>query len=195
MLSALSDITKQTIINKRFEVTSKIVEKTKSTFSSNSTRKETNEIDQSSENQDNDLVIVQINTPIQSSSVSLTTAIRQFLDKGIPSLTICEEIRLVNELMNHSLGSLLTLTDAQLYFKQYVINVASKNYNHQMLFVQCDYFYDFLLKYPQIILKHRQWFKDFKQTLMPINSEKIQLKKWQLATLLHAHCNLEQRFH
>jgi hypothetical protein len=195
MLSALSDITKQTIINKRFEVTSKIVEKTKSTFSSNSTRKETNEIDQSSENQDNDLVIVQINTPIQSSSVSLTTAIRQFLDKGIPSLTICEEIRLVNELMNHSLGSLLTLTDAQLYFKQYVINVASKNYNHQMLFVQCDYFYDFLLKYPQIILKHRQWFKDFKQTLMPINSDKIHLKKWQLATLLHAHMNLEQRFH
>jgi hypothetical protein len=64
-----------------------------------------------------------------------------------------------------------------------------------MLFVQCDYFYDFLLKYPQIILKHRQWFRDFQQTLMPIHSDKIQLKKWQLATLLRAHSNLEQICH
>jgi hypothetical protein len=121
--------------------------------------------------------------------------VRNLIDLGIPSLTIYEEMRLVNELINHRLGPLLTLTDAQLYFEQYVINIASMNYNHRMLFVQCDYFYDFLLKYPQILLQHRQWFKNFKQTLMPINSDRIQLKKWQLATLLHAHSNLEQRFH
>ena len=65
------------------------------------------------------------------------------------------------------------------------------NYNHRMLFVQYDFFYDFLLKYPQIILQHRHWFKDFKQTLMPIDGDKIHLRKWQLATLLHAHMNLE----
>jgi len=195
MLSSLCNITKRTVTNKRFQVSSEIIEKTKRKFSFNSTRKETNEIDQSSKNQDNDVVIVKINASIQSPSVSLTTAICHFLDKGIPSLTIYEEIRLVNELIHHQLGSLLTLTDAQLYFEQYIINIASINYNHQMLFVQCDYFYDFLLKYPQIILKHRQWFKDFKQTFMPINSDKIYLKKWQLATLLHAHMNLEQRFH
>ncbi|CAF4095254.1 unnamed protein product [Rotaria sordida] len=141
---------------------------------------------------DNDVVIVKINAP---TSISLTTAICHFLDKGIPSLTIYEEIRLVNGLINHQLGILLTLTDAQLYVEQYVINIATMNYNHRMLFVQSDFFYDFLLKYPQIILKHRQWFKDFKQTLIPINSDKIQLKKWQLATLLHAHMNLEQSFH
>ncbi|CAF4601798.1 unnamed protein product, partial [Rotaria sp. Silwood2] len=76
-----------------------------------------------------------------------------------------------------------------------VINTAIMNYNHRMLFIQIDFFYEFLLKYPQIILKHRQWFKDFKQTLMPINSDKIELKKWQLATLLHAHMDLEQSFH
>ncbi|CAF5024714.1 unnamed protein product, partial [Rotaria sp. Silwood1] len=114
---------------------------------------------------------------------------------GIPSLTLYEEIRLVNELINHRLNTLLTLTDAQLHVEQYVINIGLMNYHHRMLFVQNDFFYDFLLKYPQIILKHRQWFKDFKQTLMPINSDKIDLKKWQLATLLHAHMNLEQNFH
>jgi hypothetical protein len=75
------------------------------------------------------------------------------------------------------------------------MNVASMNYKHQMLSVKSDYFYEFLLKYPHIILKHRQWFRDFKQTLMPLNNDKIQLKKWQLATLLHAHMNLEQRLH
>ncbi len=161
----------------------------------NLTRKEINENDQSSKNQENDVVIVKIHTPIQSSSVSLTTAICHFLDKGIPSLTIYEEIRLVNELINHRLGPLLILTDAQLYFEQYVINTALRNYNYRMMFVQSDYFYDFLLKYPEIILKHRQWFKDYKPTLMPINTDKIYLKKWQLATLLHAHISLEQRFH
>lgn len=114
---------------------------------------------------------------------------------GIPSLTLYEEMRLMNELMNHRLGRLLTLTDAQLYVEQYVTQTALINYKHRMLYVQCEYFYDFLLKYPQIILKHRQWFKDFKQTLMPLNSDKIELKKWQLATLLHAHVALEQSFH
>jgi hypothetical protein len=39
------------------------------------------------------------------------------------------------------------------------------NYKHQML-----------LKYSQIILKHRQWFKDYKQILMPLNNDTIQLK-------------------
>jgi hypothetical protein len=161
---------------------------------------------------DNDVVIVKLHTSTQSTPVSLTTAICHFLDKGfsflffsllkflflilgIPSLTLYEEICLVNELINHRNGSLLTLTDAQLYVEQYVIHTASRNFHHQMLFVQSDFFYDFLLKYPQIILKHRQWFTDFKQTLMPINSDKIQLKKWQLATLLYAHSNLEQHFH
>jgi hypothetical protein len=179
--------------------------KSKRTLSLNST-------EQTSKTQDNEVVLVKINAPVQSTSVSLTTAICHFLDQGfffdlffllkfhfsilgIPSLTVYEEIRLVNELINHRLGSSLTLTDGQLYFEKYVRNIASMNYNHRMLFVQCDYFYDFLLKYPQIILKHRQWFRDFQQTLMPIHSDKIQLKKWQLATLLHAHCNLEQRFH
>ncbi|CAF2693207.1 unnamed protein product [Rotaria sp. Silwood2] len=144
---------------------------------------------------DNDVVIIKINAPTSSTSVSLTTAICHFLDKGIPSLTIYEEISLVKELINHRLGTLLTLIDAQLYVEQYVINTALMNYNHRMLFIQSDFFYEFLLKYPQIILKHRQWFKDFKQTLMPINSDKIDLKKWQLATLLHAHMDLEQSFH
>ncbi|CAF1356803.1 unnamed protein product [Rotaria sordida] len=182
----------------------KSAENTKRTFSFNSTQKKSNEIDQSSNIQsksfltppvnelDNDVVIVKINAP---TSISLTTAICHFLDKGIPSLTIYEEIHLVNGLINHQLSTLLTLTDAQLYVEQYVINIATINYNHRMLFVQSDFFYEFLLKYPQIILKHRQWFKDFKQTLMPINSDKIELKKWQLATLLHAHMNLEQSFH
>ncbi|CAF1416277.1 unnamed protein product [Rotaria sordida] len=159
----------------------KAAENTKRTFSFNSTQKKSNEIDQSSNIQsksfllptvnelDNDVVIVKINAP---TSISLTTAICHFLDKGIPSLTIYEEIRLVNGLINHQLSTLLTLTDAQLYVEQYVINIATINYNHRMLFVQ-----------------------NFKQTLMPINSDKIQLKKWQLATLLHAHMNLEQSFH
>jgi hypothetical protein len=143
---------------------------------------------------DNDVVVVKINTPTtQSTTVSLTTAICHFLDKGIPSLTVYEEIRLVNELINHRFGSLLSLTDAQLFVEQYAINTALMNYKHEMLFVKTDFFYDFLLKYPQIILKHRQWFKDFRQTLMPLNNDRIQLKKWQLATLLHAHMNLEQR--
>ncbi|CAF2693171.1 unnamed protein product [Rotaria sp. Silwood2] len=192
-------------------------EKLNRTFSFNSIRKETNEIDQSSKIQsksfliptenelDNDIVIVKFSTSTSSTPVSLTTAICHFLDKGklyiyfiivgIPSLTLYEEIRLVNELINHRLNTLLTLTDAQLHVEQYVINIGLMNYHHRMLFVQNDFFYDFLLKYPQIILKHRQWFKDFKQTLMPINSDKIDLKKWQLATLLHAHMNLEQSFH
>lgn len=195
MLSALCNIPKRIVTNKRFEISSETIEKPKRTFSFNSTRKESNEIDQLSKTHDNDITILKATTSLQSSTVSLTTAICHFLDKGIPWLTIYEEIRLVNELINHQLGSSLTLTDAQLYFEQYVINTASMNYNHRMSFVQSDYFYDFLLKYPQIILKYHQWFKDFKQTLMPINSDKIQLKKWQLATLLHAHMNLEQRFH
>ncbi len=103
MLSSLCNITKRKVTNKRFQVSSEIVEKTKRKFLFNSTRKETNEIDQSSKNQDNDVAIVKINTSIQSPSVSLTTAICHFLDKGIPSLTIYEEIRLVNELIHHRL--------------------------------------------------------------------------------------------
>lgn len=104
-------------------------------------------------------------------------------------------MRLVNELINHQLGSLLTLSDAQLFVERYVSNIALMNYNNRMLFVQSDFFYDFLLKYPHIVLQHRHWFKDFKQTLMPINSDKIELKKWQLATLLHAHMSIEQIIH
>jgi hypothetical protein len=82
MLSPLSNITKRVVSTKRFQISSEIVEKTKRTFSFNSTRKESNEIDQSSKTQDNDVVIVKINTPMPTSSVSLTTAICHFLDKG-----------------------------------------------------------------------------------------------------------------
>ncbi|CAF5198176.1 unnamed protein product, partial [Rotaria magnacalcarata] len=107
--------------------------KKKRTFSFNSTPKETNELDESSRFQsnsstiptinelDNGVVIVKMNSPTSSRPASLTTAICHFLDKGIPSLTIYEEIRLVNDLMHHRLGGLLTLTDAQLYFEQYAI--------------------------------------------------------------------------
>ncbi|CAF1472383.1 unnamed protein product [Rotaria sp. Silwood1] len=211
MLSSSSIINNKQIVSNNItdSLSNKSIttEKINRTFSFNSIRKETNEIDQTSKIQsksfliptenelDNDIVIVKFSTSTSSTPVSLTTAICHFLDKGIPSLTLYEEIRLVNELINHRLNTLLTLTDAQLHVEQYVINIGLMNYHHRMLFVQNDFFYDFLLKYPQIILKHRQWFKDFKQTLMPINSDKIDLKKWQLATLLHAHMNLEQNFH
>jgi hypothetical protein len=80
MLSSLCNITKRTVLNKRFQVSSEIVEKSKRTLSLNSTR---NEIDQSSKSQDNDVVLVKINAPIQSTSVSLTTAICHFLDQGL----------------------------------------------------------------------------------------------------------------
>ncbi|CAF3281769.1 unnamed protein product [Rotaria socialis] len=196
------------LLNKTTQVSPRtFADEKKRTFSFSLTPKETNELNESSRFQsnsfiiptinesDNDVVIVKINSPTPSSPASLTTAICHFLDKGIPSLTIYEELRLVNDLMHHRLGGLLTLTDAQLYVEQYAINIASMNYNHRMLYVQGDFFYDFLLKYPQIILIHRQWFKDFKQTLMPLNSDRIQLKKWQLSTLLHAHIDLEKKFH
>ncbi|CAF1512064.1 unnamed protein product [Adineta steineri] len=197
----------QQVPNKLVQVSPEPVEKLRQTFSINSRRKETNDIEQMSTTQsksflmssmnenDNDVMIIKLNPPIQSTTVSLTTAICHFLDKGIPSLTIYEEIHLVNELIHHPLDSSLTLTDAQLYVEQYVINIALRNFHHQISYVQSEFFYDFLLKYPQIILKHRQWFKDFKQTLMPSNNDKIKLKKWQLATLLHAHMNIEQQFH
>ncbi len=68
MLSSLCNIKKRKV--------------TKGISSFNSTRKEINENDQSSKNQENDVAIVKIHTPIQSSSVSLTTAICHFLDKG-----------------------------------------------------------------------------------------------------------------
>ena len=110
-------------------------------------------------------------------------------------MTLYEEICLVNQLIQHRSGASLTLMDAQLYVEQYVIRIALRNFCHKMLHVQSDYFYDFLLKYPQIILKHRQWFQDFQPTLMPTNTDRIHLKKWQLATILHAHWNLEQRLY
>ncbi|CAF5010969.1 unnamed protein product [Rotaria sp. Silwood1] len=175
MLSSSSIINNKQIVSNNItdSLSNKSIttEKINRTFSFNSIRKETNEIDQTSKIQsksfliptenelDNDIVIVKFSTSTSSTPVSLTTAICHFLDKGIPSLTLYEEIRLVNELINHRLNTLLTLTDAQLHVEQYVINI------------------------------------DFKQTLMPINSDKIVLKKWQLATLLHAHMNLEQNFH
>ena len=106
-----------------------------------------------------------------------------------------EEIRLTNELIHHPLGLSLTLADAQLFVDQYVINIARTNYSHRMSFVQSDFFYDFLLKYPRVILKHRHWFHNFQPTLMPSQTDRLQLKKWQLATLLHAHTSLEQRLH
>jgi len=68
MLSSLCNINKRKV--------------TKGISSFNPTRKEINENDQSSKNQENDVAIVKIHTPIQSSSVSLTTAICHFLDKG-----------------------------------------------------------------------------------------------------------------
>jgi len=108
-------------------------------------------------------------------------------------LTIYEELRLVNELLNHELGLLLTLSDAQCYYEEYVMNIALTNYHHRMLFVQIEYFYDFLLKYPQILLRYRHWFKNHKPTLMPTNQDRIKLKKWQLATLVHAHCHVEKK--
>lgn len=184
-------MTKQVIPNKRFQVSLEPIERNKRAYSIDVTRSETHVND----HENDDIVLVQIHTPVTPTSVSLTTAICHFLNQGIPSLTVYEEVHLVQQLIHHRLGSLFTLNDAQLYFEQFVINIAAKNYKHRMLFVQSDYFYDFLLKYPQIILRHRQWFEDFKQTLMPIHSEKILLKKWQLATLLHAHINLEQSCH
>ncbi|CAF0871664.1 unnamed protein product [Adineta ricciae] len=144
---------------------------------------------------DNDVVVLRLNSSTRPSSVSLTAAIRHFLDKGLPSLTLYEEICLVNQLIHHRSGASLTFTDAQLYVEQYVIRIALRNFRHKMLYVQSDYFYDFLLKYPQIILKHRQWFQDFQPTLMPTNTDRIHLKKWQLATILHAHWNLERRLY
>jgi len=74
MLSSLCNINKRKV--------------TKGISSFNSTRKEINENDQSSKNQENDVAIVKIHTPIQSSSVSLTTAICHFLDKGFLFLLI-----------------------------------------------------------------------------------------------------------
>ncbi|UJR14906.1 hypothetical protein I4U23_001890 [Adineta vaga] len=204
MLSSLCNLPKRTVANKQTVVTSEVVEKNQNTMTLNSIQNHTTSSEQSTKVQsksfqisttnelDNDIVVVRLHRSISSSSVSLTTAICHYLDKGIPSLTLYEEICLVDQLVNHRLGASLTLTDAQLYVEQYVIHTALRNFHHKMLYVQNEYFYEFLLKYPQIILKHRQWFQDFQQTLMPIDADKIQLKKWQLATLLHAHCNLEQ---
>ena len=118
----------------------------------------------------------------------------QFFISGFPSLTVYEEIRLVNDLLNHPLDSALTMTEAELFSEKYVTSIAQTNYCHQMPFVRKEFFFDFLLKYPHIILKHRQWFENFQPSLMPSSDDRIQLKKWQLGTLLNAHIALEQSF-
>lgn len=81
-----------------------------------------------------------------------------------------------------------------MFFDQIVMKISRMNYSHEMAFVQKEFFYDFLLKNPHIVLKHRQWFENYEESLMPSANDLIQLKKWQLATLLRGHSVVEQRF-
>lgn len=113
---------------------------------------------------------------------------------GIATLTFYEENYLVEQLINHPSGEELTLDEAQMFFDQIVMKISRMNYSHEMAFVQKEFFYDFLLKNPHIVLKHRQWFENYEESLMPSANDLIQLKKWQLATLLRGHSVVEQRF-
>ncbi|CAF0814428.1 unnamed protein product, partial [Didymodactylos carnosus] len=126
-------------------------------------------------------------------SSSLSAAIYHSLEIGIPALTTYEEIRLAEDLINHEAGKQLTFEQAQAYITKKATDIVNLNHHYHMTYVQPEYFYDFLLKNPQVIIKHRQWFENIKSSTMPLNGNTIELKRWQLVAIVKTHTASEQQ--
>jgi hypothetical protein len=60
--------------------------------------------------------------------------------------------------------------------------------------ISSEWFYDtILLKHPSVVFKYRSWFEDVKTDVIPNGTDIIQLKKWQIALMLHAQIKAEQQ--
>ncbi|CAF5058644.1 unnamed protein product, partial [Rotaria sp. Silwood1] len=97
-------------------------------------------------------------------SISIT-----LLHVGLPILTEKDEKKIVNNILDHSKQEELTLDEALSFVCQLVIEIIKENFHYDMSCIQIEWFYDFLLNHPDIILKYSHWFnKDIeRKTLSP----------------------------
>ncbi|CAF3644340.1 unnamed protein product [Rotaria sp. Silwood1] len=100
----------------------------------------------------------------KSTSISIT-----LLHVGLPILTEKDEKKIVNNILDHSKQEELTLDEALSFVCQLVIEIIKENFHYDMSCIQIEWFYDFLLNHPDIILKYSHWFnKDIeRKTLSP----------------------------
>jgi len=129
-----------------------------------------------------------------SSSYSPSSTSTSLLHAGLPTLTKYEEKRIVNGLIDHTKSERLTFDDAQSYACQLVMEIIKENFNYQMSCVQTEWFYDLLLKHPQVLFKYSHWFNTTNDLgPMPTTDDIIDLKQWQLKSMLHSQQEVNNR--
>jgi len=100
------------------------------------------------------------------------------LHVGIPTLTNEEEKQIVNSLLDHDQ---LTFNQAQSFACQLATDIIKENFHYDMTCVQIEWFYDFLLNYPEIINKYSYWFNE---DIKPVLDDSIYFKQCQLKNII-----------
>ncbi|CAF1472394.1 unnamed protein product [Rotaria sp. Silwood1] len=107
----------------------------------------------------------------KSTSISIT-----LLHVGLPILTEKDEKKIVNNILDHSKQEELTLDEALSFVCQLVIEIIKENFHYDMSCIQIEWFYDFLLNHPDIILKYSHWFN---KDIEVIKDDPIYLKQYK----------------
>ncbi|CAF1485522.1 unnamed protein product, partial [Rotaria sordida] len=113
---------------------------------------------------------------------------------NIPLLSNYEQKQIVEGLLNHNKEKTLTLDEARLFAINKAIEIVYENHNYRMDNIPSEWFYDsILLKYPSIVFKYRSWFDHVKPDIIPDGTDMIKLKQWQIALMIQAQIQAEQR--
>jgi len=116
-----------------------------------------------------------------NSSLSSSKASPSFLHLGVPNLTIYDEKRLIQTLLDRPDRDELTLNEAQAIVCQLVTEMIKENSHLDMSCVQIDWFYDLLIKYSSMIRPFSRWFQDKLDTSF---KDSLYIKQSQLKNLL-----------
>ncbi|CAF5111767.1 unnamed protein product [Rotaria sp. Silwood1] len=92
-----------------------------------------------------------------------------------------DEKKIVNNILDHSKQEELTLDEALSFVCQLVIEIIKENFHYDMSCIQIEWFYDFLLNHPDIILKYSHWFN---KDIEVIKDDPIYLKQCQIKDII-----------
>lgn len=128
-----------------------------------------------------------LNQPIDVEYVGSTATINTIpvndsLAKHIPPLTDFEEDYIAMQMIQNC-PQRSSIIDAQLYLHRLAITVVQKNYRIKMDTINQDYFYDFLLRHPNVPLHFKHWFSHCKPT-PPDTGSHIDTKIWTLSMMI-----------
>ncbi|CAF0776675.1 unnamed protein product [Didymodactylos carnosus] len=134
----------------------------------------------------NDISPLSLQHDIANKTSELAEIQMTSLHAGLPMLTKYEEKKIADDLINYLGDQLLTLDDAQTFACEQAMEIINENFGYRMSCVQVEWFYDLLLKHPQIFFKHHHWFDHHQLGTIPTHGDPIDLKRWECQAILLA---------